>query len=248
MNDSDNQWAVSSTAAPEVALVEDDPQLREGICLHLNHNGFKVSAVNSASALNDLLTRQSFTLYVLDVNLPGENGISIATRLRQAQPKAGIVIMTARTGLTDKIAAYKQGGADFYLTKPVMPDELVLVLQGLANRIGHKNIENSWLLRLRERSLQTPDGAEKLRLTSKEKSLLMALAQAKDNTLSSGDLCDMFSDNDGNGAPMSKHALEELITRLRRKFKLLTTGNYDGAVQSVWGVGYQLCIPVVLED
>ena len=73
-------------------------------------------------------------------------------------------------------------------------------------------------------------------------------AQAKDNTLSSGDLCDMFSDNDGNGAPMSKHALEELITRLRRKFKLLTTGNYDGAVQSVWGVGYQLCIPVVLED
>ena len=121
-------------------------------------------------------------------------------------------------------------------------------MRGLANRIGHKNIENSWLLRLRERSLQTPDGAEKLRLTSKEKSLLMALAQAKDSTLTSGDLCDMFSDNDGNGAPMSKHALEELITRLRRKFKLLTTGNYDGAVQSVWGVGYQLCIPVVLED
>ncbi|KZS01178.1 Uncharacterized protein APZ42_002239 [Daphnia magna] len=114
-----------------LALVEDDRLLRQEIEVHLRAHGFEVHAANSASGLDDLNARIAFDLYLIDLNLPGENGLSLCRRVRQSRPDAGIVIMTARVALNDKIAGYKQGGADLYMTKPVAPDELVLVLQSL---------------------------------------------------------------------------------------------------------------------
>ena len=118
-----------------VALVEDDRLLREEIEVHLNAHGFEVHAVNSASALDDLLTQVAVDLYILDLGLPGESGLSLSRRLRSQMPHSGIVIMTARVALYDRIAGYQDGGADIYLTKPVAPDELVLVLRSLARRL-----------------------------------------------------------------------------------------------------------------
>ena len=82
-----------------VALVEDDRLLREEIESHLTAHGFVVFAANSASALDDVLARQAVDLYILDLNLPGENGLSLSRRIRQSLPAAGIVIMTARVAL-----------------------------------------------------------------------------------------------------------------------------------------------------
>jgi DNA-binding response OmpR family regulator len=226
-----------------VALVEDDRLLREEMEVHLSAHGFQVHAANSAAGLDELNARTAFDLYLIDLNLPGENGLSLCRRVRAARPDAGIVIMTARVSLNDRIAGYKQGGADIYLTKPVSPDELVLVLLSLGRRLKQVQASHEWSLSLRDRTLLGPDRTQKLRLTSKEKTILLALVQAKDNTMQSGALCDLFADDDDD-ALMSKHALEEMIARLRKKFKSAQTEGDEPAIKSVWGVGYQLCVRI----
>ena len=190
------------------------------------------------------IAREPIDLYIIDLNLPGENGLSLCRRLRQSMPDAGIVIMTARVGLHDRISGYKHGGADLYLTKPIAPDELVLVLLSLGRRIKKKDSGLEWSLSLRNRTLTGPEPSQKLRLTHREKGLLVALIQAKDHTLESGVLCDLCGDD--SDELMTKHALEELVARLRKKFKAVQSDGDESAIKSVWGVGYQLCLQIKL--
>jgi DNA-binding response OmpR family regulator len=96
---------------------------------------------------------------------------------------------------------------------------------------------------LRDRTLTGPGQTEKLRLTSKEKAVLLALVQAKDNTVESGVLCGLFADEDDDAA-ISKHALEEMVARLRKKLKSVQAQGEESAIKSVWGVGYQLCVRI----
>jgi len=229
-----------------VVLVEDDHNLRKEISDHLRGNGFTVFDTANASAFDDLVNPDVIDLYVIDLNLPGENGILLSKRIRAKFPLVGIVIITARLGLGDKLASYSHGGADFYLNKPVSPEELVLVLQNLGRRVKNINTEQAWSLNLRDRILMSPDLQHKVRLTSREKTLLVALSQAKDNTLESGYIADLFTSGDENDF-MSKHALEELIARLRRKLKSAQPAESEVAIKSVWGVGYQLCIQLKIE-
>ncbi|MEY4676387.1 MAG: hypothetical protein RLZZ470_894 [Pseudomonadota bacterium] len=245
MNKSSKLPSADSPPPLVVALVEDDRLLRQEIELHLKANHFTVYAVSSGSALDDLVTAEPIDMFIIDLNLPGEGGLSICKRLRQTMPKAGIVIMTARVALHDRLAGYSHGGADFYLTKPISPDELVMVLLSLGRRVKMLNDDGEWSLSLRDRILLGPDPWQKLRLTSREKTLLVALSQAKDKTLESGALCDLFSAEDAEDG-MSKHALEELIARLRKKFKTAQAADAEPAIKSVWGVGYQLCVPITL--
>lgn len=228
-----------------VALVEDDHMLREEVTNHLTNHGFLVHAVNSALALDDLTARVPIDLFVIDLNLPGEDGLSLCRRLRQALPGAGIVIVTAKVALQDRLVGYSHGGADFYLTKPIAPDELVLVLLSLGRRVKLIDTLEEWSLSLRDRTLLGPEAEQKLRLTMREKTLLVALIQAKENTLDSGVLCDLFSSSDSDES-INKHALEELVARLRKKFKTVQVEGAEPAIKSVWGVGYQLCLQINL--
>jgi DNA-binding response OmpR family regulator len=235
----------TSSSPLVVALVEDDRLLREEIVVHLQANGFIVHAVNSAAALDDVMAREAIDLYVLDLNLPGENGLSLSRRIRQSLPAAGIVIMTARVALQDRITGYQEGGADIYLSKPTAPDELVLILISLARRIKKTAGADEWSLRLRDRTLLGPLPGQKLRLTHREKTLLLALIQAKGRALSSGVLCDLYADDDSEQS-ISKHALEEMVARLRKKFKDVQSEGDEAAIKSVWGQGYELCLPINL--
>lgn len=226
-----------------VAVVEDDTLLREELEIHLTAHGMQVHTVNSASALDDLSARERIDVFLIDLNLPGEGGLSLCKRLRDSMPQAGIVICTGRTSLIDRIAGYKEGGADFYLTKPVSPEELVLVIESLGRRLKQTHSADTWSLSLRDRTLDGPLPEQRMRLTEREKTLLVALMQAKDNTLDSGVLCDLFGDEESDRS-ISKHSLEELVARLRKKFKALQPEDAESAIKSVWGVGYQLCIRV----
>jgi len=134
-----------------------------------------------------------------------------------------------------------------YLTKHVSPVELVLVLQGLGNRVKKLLTENSWSLKIQDRVLISPDGSQKLRLTSREKTLLIALANAKGNILDSGSLSDLFTTDDIDDI-MSKHALEEMIARFRKKIKSATPADTEPAIKSVWGKGYQLCLKLEISN
>ena len=243
-----NRQTLAGTAAqPQfvVALVEDDHMLREEVAIHLTNHGFLVHAVNSAIALDDLTARVPIDLFVIDLNLPGEDGLSLCRRLRQSLPGAGIVIMTAKIALQDRLVGYSHGGADFYLSKPIAPDELVLVLLSLGRRVKLIDTVQEWSLSLRDRTLNGPEVAQKLRLTTREKTLLVALIQAQENTLDSGVLCDLFTSADSDES-ITKHALEELVARLRKKFKTVQAEGAEPAIKSVWGVGYQLCLQINL--
>jgi len=227
-----------------VALVEDDRLLRGEVELHLKSCGFIVHVANSAAGLDDLMAHTFIDLYVIDWNLPGESGLSLSRRLRQALPAAGIVIMTARVALHDRLSGYGEGGADIYLTKPVAPDELVMVLKSLGRRLHSHTTGLEWVMNLRERTLSGPQPDQKLRLTHREKALLVALVQAQDNTLDSGVLCDLMDKGYGEEGGFSKHALEEVVARLRKKFRAVQPPDAEPAIKSVWGVGYQLCVPI----
>jgi DNA-binding response OmpR family regulator len=239
--------SIGASAAPlAVAVVEDDRFLREEVENFLTTTGFVVHAVNSASALNDLLQSVAIHLYVIDVNLPGENGLSLSRRLRNQLPEAGIVIMSGRHTLLDRIKGYEEGGADFYFTKPAEPHELEMVLRGLARRINPESSDKTWLLRLSNRILLSPYSSQPVRLTHREKKFLIALIQAKDNTLESWELCDLLSDSEKD-SPMSKHSLEEFIRRLRKKLANALGEGAEDPIKSVWSLGYQLCITIVLK-
>ena len=229
-----------------VVLIEDDLSLRDEIADHLSAHGFNVYGMGRASDLENLHVPGQIHLYVIDLNLPGESGLSLSNRLRSKYPLTGIVIITAKSGLNDKLAGYMCGGADFYLIKPLVPEELVLVLQNLGRKIKKINIKNAWSLNPKDRILLSPLNT-KLRLTGRERTLLVALAQAKDNTLESGQITDLFTSSEDDDY-MSKHALEEFIARLRRKLKSSQDETSESAIKSVWGIGYQLCIHINIEN
>ena len=235
----------SSNSLPKfnVVLVEDDHFLREEITSYLTANNFSVYAVPSAQLLADWVSPEPIDLYVIDLNLPGEGGLSLSKRIRTNYPSVGIVIITAKLGLSDKLASYSHGGADFYLNKPISPDELVLVLQNLGRRIRNTITKPDWSLSLQDRTLIGPSPNQSLHLTNREKILILALIQAKDFSLESGYLCDLFTSDDSDDL-MSKHALEELIARLKRKFKNIQVDSDKPLIKSVWGYGYQLCLNI----
>ncbi len=239
------QKAADSLGHLTVAVVEDDRQLREEVVTYLEGRGFLALSANSGPALDDLLLTEKIDIFVIDLNLPGENGLSICNRLRSTLPLAGIVIMTARVGLPDRLAGYQFGGADFYMSKPIVPEELLQVLLSLGRRVKAGVVDQGWTLNLRDRTLSCPQTQEKLRLTHREKVLLLALAQAKDYQLESALICDVFAQED-DSEPMSKHALEELVARLRKKFRVIQSASEEPAIKSIWGFGYALCIPVIL--
>jgi DNA-binding response OmpR family regulator len=235
---------LDATRPLSVALVEDDPLLRGEVELHLKSQGFIVHVANSASGLDELTPHALIDIYVLDWNLPGMSGLSLSQRLRQAMPNAAIVIMTARVALHDRLSGYRDGGADIYLTKPVEPDELVMVLKSLGRRMNAHLTEHDWVMNLRERTLTGPLPDQKLRLTHREKALLVALVQAQDNTLDSTRLCYLLDNGADDDAALSKHALEEVVARLRKKLRAVQAAGAEPAIKSVWGVGYQLCISI----
>ena len=226
-----------------VVLVEDDHFLRNEITSYLSANNFTVHAVADAQSLLDWAAPEPIDMYVIDLNLPGEGGLSLSKRIRANFPLMGIVIITAKLGLNDKLASYSHGGADFYLNKPISPDELVMVLQNLGRRIRGVGVKVEWTLSLQDRTLIGPDPQQSLHLTNREKILILALIQAKDFSLESGHLCDLFTSSDSDDF-MSKHALEEFIARLKRKFKILPQCNDKPLIKSIWGFGYQLCLNI----
>src|SRR5258706_15721821 len=111
--------------AYSVALVEDEPMLRQEMAFQLGHMGFHVQTFDAAPGLSRYLATHPQTVTVLDIGLPGEDGLSICHYLRAHDPRMGIVFLTAR-GLRDDRLQGLASGADAYLIKPVDMEELAL--------------------------------------------------------------------------------------------------------------------------
>ena len=225
-----------------IAVVEDHDYLRESLVNYLSDNGHVVFGADCAEALDDQFGGRSIDIAIIDLNLPGESGLSLSHRLRGAHYGLGIMILTARGGLDDRLASY-DAGADIYLGKPVSPPELLAAVGALGRRvIGMKagispsKAETSLSLDLQSRRL-LGQGAERT-LSQSETQMLVALMRSRERCLESWQLQELL----GEKAP-SKSALEVRIARLRRK--LVEAGAGSEPLRAVRGLGYVLAAEVV---
>ncbi len=220
-----------------IVVVEDHDALREVTIEALRMAGHHVIGLNCAEDLTEQMDALLIDLMVIDLNLPGEDGISLTRRIRHSQPNIGIIIVTARSLISEKKAGY-ESGADIYLTKPTSVDELSAAINALTRRIKpvsrvvhilKLNLHNHILL-----GHQCEIG-----LSMQESTLLAAFIRAPQFKLES---CHLIEFLGKNGAEYSKASLEVLIARLRKK--LVQVGECEQPIKSIRQFGYKLCVQV----
>lgn len=227
-----------------LAIVEDDLILREELSHFLRAYGVVVFEANSGLTLDELLMRQTVDLLILDLNLPGQKGLEIAQRIRLNQPNIGIIMLTARTAMADRIKGY-ESGADIYLPKPTSGSELLAAITSLNRRLKDQKKPSQWTLDMKQRLLVPCDDLEAISLTAIECLLIQTLVNAPDHNLDTDEICDILSEKN-HGEPVTKRALENIISRLRKKIAATVTDPNLQSIRSVWGLGYEICLPVAI--
>ncbi|MBY0242996.1 MAG: response regulator transcription factor [Burkholderiaceae bacterium] len=226
-----------SAAKVPIALVEDQPGLRAEIGFHLALAGYAVAELPHGAALDAHLRQHPCRLVVLDLGLPGEDGLSVCARLRDSHPDLGIVILTGRGMAQERVAGWRQG-ADAYLVKPAVPAELQAVVAGVLRRLpagaAPAPAPALWTLRLRSRILAGP-GHAVLELTHAECALLQALAQYAPEPASRRVLVAALG---GDYMTYEAHRLEVAVSRLRGK--LAQAWPEGETIRAARGVGYLL--------
>lgn len=200
-----------------VALIEDNADFREEVRFHLDRAGFTVVFQGDGREMDAIFPESDCDLVVLDLGLPGIDGLDVARRLRRTKPSLGIVIITARGGLTDRISGL-QNGADAYLSKPVDMRELVAVLESVERRVmtsfaSSETDSGHWTLRPPLLVLESPAGV-RVSLTPTEVALLRCLADEGDAPASREALASAM----GHPEPdFDFRRLEVALSRLRSK-------------------------------
>ncbi len=225
----------------KILVVDDDMRLRGLLERYLVEQGFIVRSVGNSEQMDRLLERENFHLMVLDLMLPGEDGLSICRRLRQKENEIPIVMLTAKGDEVDRIIGLELG-ADDYLPKPFNPRELLArikaVLRRKAKEIpGAPSTEESvvqfgeFSLNLATREMRKGD--EEIPLTSGEFAVLKALVTHAREPLSRDKLMNLARGRDYSALERS---IDVQVSRLRRMLEV------DPAkpryIQTVWGLGY----------
>jgi DNA-binding response OmpR family regulator len=223
-----------------IIVVEDNDDLREATVEALHTMGHVVRGVACAEDVDDVVGAFPADVLVVDLNLPGEDGLSLAKRLRAGNPDVGIIMVTARNQVRDITTGYASG-ADIYLTKPTVPEELGAALQALSRRLRpHVNAADEITIYHVTRQLQGP--LAQVDLSQQEYILLAAFAQAHDHSLENWQLIEL-SGKESDTA--TKAALEVQIVRLRRKLEQV--GAPQPTIRVIRGMGYRLCVPLVIK-
>ena len=224
----------------QILIVDDDPALRELLTRYLGEQGFAVAGVNDGIAMDHHLGEHTTDLIILDLMLPGEDGLSIAKRVRNSHDTP-ILMLSARGEDIDRIVGLEVG-ADDYLAKPFNPRELLARIRAILRRRepeSHEAPDNSQLytfgsyeLDLANRTLTC--NTEKVTLTSGEFSLLHIFVEHPNRVLSRDTLVDMLS---GYERSPYDRSIDVKITRLRRKIE--ADPSAPMFIQTVWGEGYR---------
>lgn len=227
----------------DIFVIEDNDGLREALTRVLSDDGHRVTGLGSAEEVDDARAIAHPDLYLVDINLPGEDGLSLIGRISACHPGAGIIMLTARNQTRDRLQSYSLG-ADIYLNKPIDPDELIAVVRALGKRLGAPLPEtHEAVLRLNPMRTHLNGPAGQCTLTSTEARLLAALARAPSRTLENWQVSSQLGD--GNDQLVNKASVEVRLSRLRRK--LQDIGATQPSIKSIKGFGYKLCVPLVLE-
>ena len=225
---------MSAHPSLHILVVEDNDGLRDATVDFLTANGHQVTGVVSAEDVDDTPTRAVPDLYLIDVNLPGEDGFSLASRIRRNQPLAGIVLMTARSQLQDRLEGYACG-ADNYLIKPVEPSEVLSCISSLARRLKPMAPSTSQVLELNSQTLCLQGPLGKVAVTHGESMLLAGLIRAAGQMLERWQAMQLVDPNDKGLVPAN---LEMRVSALRKK--LTACGAPEDAIRTLRGFGYAL--------
>lgn len=224
-----------------IIVVEDHDELREATVAALRKQGHVARGVDCAEALDDELAAFHADVLILDLNLPGEDGISLARRMRAAEPDVGIIMVTARDEVRDVEKGYGNG-ADIYMTKPVSAGELNAAITALSRRLHrHQTTDEQLILHINKLQLQGPQ--DTVNLSNLESSLLAALAKAGSHRLEAWQLLQMSGKEPEE---QEKRALTVQMVRLRKK--LIEAGAAEPTIKAIRGTGYQLCTPLVIQN
>ena len=219
----------------DIVAVLDSEDLGDATLEALRSMGHAVRGVGRAEVLAGGLESLRADLLVVDLDLPDEEGIGLARRMRALQPSIGIVALSARTGLQDKLAAYR-GGADIFLAKPVSVEEFAAAVNALSRRIRTR-ADAVGLLTLDPLALQLRGPQAVVDVSNHECALLLAFAEADQSCLETGHMLDLSGKATDS---LGKRALEVQLVRLRKK--LADAGAAEPTIKAIRGSGYQLCI------
>ncbi|MCY1271695.1 Aerobic respiration control protein ArcA [compost metagenome] len=209
---------------PRVLIVDDDPLIRDLLHAYLSQEGYDVHCAATAELAETFLASQSVDLVMLDIRLPGKDGLTLTRELR-VRSEVGIILITGRNDEIDRIVGL-ECGADDYVIKPLNPRELVSRAKNLIRRVRHaqtpapaiaaaKPVKQfaDWALDTDRRRLIDPSGSETL-LTHGEYQLLSVFLRNSGHTLSRDQLMDQIRNREW--LPNDR-SIDVLVGRLRRK-------------------------------
>ncbi|MEO9904626.1 MULTISPECIES: response regulator transcription factor [Alphaproteobacteria] len=240
-----------SNGTIDIIIVEDNALLRAEVSAYLQRVGMAVRTAECGAELDQLLAEAPTDVVVLDLGLPAEDGTVIAQRLRDLYPAMGIVMVTARGQVAERVLGYATG-ADIYLVKPVDYSELEAairaILRGRTDQTATSSADDpaaaqqtQWRLDTHARSLTAPSG-ETVTLTHTETDILSCLCEAAGQTVSRA----VITARLGRDATISNHrSVDQVVSRLRRKIASRT--NSEVTLRSAYGHGYYLA-QTILEN
>jgi two-component system OmpR family response regulator len=226
--------------ADHILIVDDHPDIREMVQTYLEEEGFKVSTANDGEAMRRVMAQAPIDLVLLDLILPGEDGLTLARKLRQ-ESNVGIIILTGRGETVDRIIGLEMG-ADDYLPKPFHLRELLARVKSVLRRASARDTGskdrpanarfNGWQLDLTARELTSPNG-EAVRLTTGEFDLLAAFVSHANQVLSRDRLLDLARNREAG--PFDR-TIDVQVGRLRRKLE--DDAQQPSLIKTVRGSGY----------
>ncbi len=225
-----------------ITVIEDHDALRAVTVEALRQQGHEVQGIPSAEALDCEAAGRGTDIFIIDINLPGEDGLSLSRRIRQHHPRAGIIMASGRTQVDDRVAGY-ESGADVYLSKPVALAELLAAVSSVNRRLDSAQPdelaarEPAFVVDSRSMLLQGP--ARAVVISRAELQMLSAFSASPGQQLEYRQLVELLGH-----APdeFRKASLEVKMVRLRKK--LIDAGAGARCLRAVRMVGYQVCVPL----
>ena len=221
-----------------IAVVEDHDFLRDSTVNLLRDRGYHAEGFYCAEDLLEDKKGNRPDLYIIDLNLPGEDGLSLAKRIRTTRTDVAIVMVTARGHVQDKVQGYASG-ADIYLPKPVDPEELLAVVDRFSLKFMNDRALSGDAHFYFSKLLLEKDG-QQVQLTQSEGNLLNAFLMAPSQILERWQVMEVMTIK---GEPISDASMEVRIGTLRKKF--VSIGVTATSIQSIRKLGYRLCLTLI---
>ena len=227
---------------PKLLVVDDDPRLRDLLRRYLGENGFQVFVADNGVTMNRLWLRERFDALILDLMMPGEDGLQILRRLREQKDTTPIIMLTARGEDVDRIVGLEMG-ADDYIPKPFNPRELLALIHAVLRRRPFADAPGApsmtdevvkfgeFELDLGTRVLRK--NGEPVPLTTGEFAVLKAFARHPKQPLSRDKLMEIAR---GREYEAFDRSLDVQVSRLRKMIE--PDPSKPRFLQTVWGVGY----------